>query len=185
MFFNRYNCGGSIISSHFVLTAAHCTKVKFAFLYEVHYATDYIDDDIFSSNVIELFVHPNFNATNLAYDVALLKTANKIDMHGASVVSLPKPNFSIVPGLTLTIVGWGWRGEKKEFPKKLHKTEVITIDWDQCENIYEELLAPQAFCALFDGETPRDACKGNIEKSYSTISKLIDRLQGTLEDRLL
>lgn len=84
-------CGGSIISSLYILTAAHCTRGFASF--EIGFGSNLLNAPIvrmISSTKLE---HPNFNPTLLTNDISLIRLPAGISF-GASIQAVRLPALS-------------------------------------------------------------------------------------------
>ncbi len=103
---NEYICGGSIISSQYILTAKHCcveaTPSNLKVIVGVTCKEDISDNNIYS--VSEIILHPNL-------DVALLRLSQKINFDNSkqpiNFVNALNTSFYNV-GNSVRVSGWGW-----------------------------------------------------------------------------
>ncbi|CAN8027285.1 unnamed protein product [Ixodes persulcatus] len=108
-------CGGSIINSQYVDTAAHCIvdgyKSPSNYIVVVGEqnlnATDPHEERI---AVINITIHPQWNPSTLSYDYALLKLERPLDFAGTEKALMPICLPTLNQGFdwkTCTISGWG------------------------------------------------------------------------------
>lgn len=91
-YYVNHNCGGSILSPDWILTAAHCENDPLETT--VQYGTDTITQ--WGSNIIfakEWFIHPDYDFRNITNDIALIQLNSSIPLSAsAQPVKLP-PKF--------------------------------------------------------------------------------------------
>ena len=72
-------CGATIISSEYVLTAAHCTEgTSNIDIYFADHSYTNNDPGEFVLTANSVIQHPKYNDTTYDYDIALLRLANNI-----------------------------------------------------------------------------------------------------------
>lgn len=144
-------CGGTLIYSQYVVTAAHCVyrKNRQSFVVVIgeedrkglYYLTD-------------LIFHPEFNDTEIVNDIAVLKLHKPV-VH-AETVCMPDANYSQVFGKQLVLVGRGsTTGKNDNLSKHLQQT-VLTVK----NNDSICLTNNKTYCAISsDGSS--NACYGD------------------------
>jgi secreted trypsin-like serine protease len=104
-------CGGSIIHSVYILTAAHCLEDLIKI--EVMAGTLRIFDGTPRYRSIvpasDTLKHPQYNPVTLLNDIGLIALRNPIIMERNVIGTIPLPlrNDRVGSGMTGTVIGWG------------------------------------------------------------------------------
>jgi trypsin len=164
-FRNQPFCGGSIISTSFILTAAHCTDDKSPSSLSVRLGTDRLGTGGEVIAVRSVTIHPRFNMNTIDYDFSLLKLAKLITLQQRvkEVIALAPMNDELVDGSRAFVSGWGDTRNKAESRFYLRGAEISIIGRSTCKRAYS-FLTPQMVCAgrLSGGI---DACQVSIWKT--------------------
>ncbi|KAL4703308.1 hypothetical protein ACJJTC_006671 [Scirpophaga incertulas] len=156
-----YQCGGSIISSSVVLTAAHCLVG----IQRVHVR---IGSTLANSggtmyNTSSYLRHPLYNPLTSDYDVAIVKTqrAMKLDGTTSKVISLPDAGTEVPTGTDLLVSGWGDTSENGNLSETLMAVNVPTVSLEDCRKAYgESAITERMICAGLP-EGGKDSCQGD------------------------
>ncbi|XP_017040595.2 transmembrane protease serine 9-like [Drosophila ficusphila] len=166
LYVNSYlHCGGSIISSRYVLTAAHCIVNQIKVRLGEHDVTTNPDCQGMScsppSQVYDIslaIMHRLFSNSTLAHDIALLKLSRTIefDAHIQPVC------LALSPATTANLrefqaFGWG-RFNQRHYPTKLQTTMLTRMDNSYCRRAVNMPMTNNQICAGFEGT---DSCKGD------------------------
>lgn len=90
-------CGGSIISSTYILTAAHCTvDLPSASAVRVYVGSIYLSQETQVRTVSKIYNHPSYSPSTFLNDIAILKLSSPLDLDQTSVnlVCLPPISFT-------------------------------------------------------------------------------------------
>merc|ERR1712112_572271 len=158
-------CGGTLISSTHVLTAAHCTvgdtPSNIRVLLGEHNITD---SDFNRVDVAEIIEHPNYNKrTRLDNDYAILRLANPVAFtNKVSPACLPADLDVTYAGVLATATGWGitsWGGRE---PDVLQEVNVTVTTNTECNNAWKIVpnvdITANMICATDYGKS---VCKGD------------------------
>ncbi|KAE8165727.1 trypsin-like cysteine/serine peptidase domain-containing protein [Aspergillus tamarii] len=169
----KYICGGTIIASNKILTAAQCVygSETSPFSFSIRYGSLSRSGGQ-SITVSKISRHGQYNNLTMAYDVAVLTLASAIT---------PGPNFSLAKlakntpeaGASCSVSGWGRTSPDGALSEDLQVANVNIIDHAVCVEKYSppHVVDRRMICAgASDGR--RGACTGDVG------SPLIDQSSG-------
>lgn len=159
--FDRQFCGGSLLSSTVVMTAAHCVEDTKPEDIETTVGRTVLsqEDQGQLRNVTDIVVHPRYTDGELAYDVAFL-TLDK-PVRGIAAVHLPTAGTDALlrPGAQATVIGWGNTDtEIPSYADRLRAVDVPILSHVECTATYPEYDKEVNVCAGVEG---KDSCQGD------------------------
>merc|ERR1712088_749918 len=135
-------CGGTLISSTHVLTAAHCTQTSASSIRVLLGEHSIADSDFNRVDVAEIINHPNYNSQTTDNDYAILRLSSPVAFtNEVSPACLPADLSATYAGVLATVTGWGTLSSGGNQPTALQEVDVTVTTNAVCNQAYGSITA--------------------------------------------
>lgn len=151
-------CGGTLVASRYVVTAAHCSDFVTAAQVQVLTGTRRLDGSGVRRNVDRVWIHPAWNDVTFDFDVAVWRLTTPAQGPYALLTNVDPPN-----GTPLLATGWGSLIESPStYPIDLRQVIVPLFPRGDCNdaNSYNGEITARMLCAGFTAGG-KDTCQGD------------------------
>ncbi|KAF4524044.1 hypothetical protein B566_EDAN018120 [Ephemera danica] len=162
---NRFYCGGTLINTRFVLTAAHCVDGFTARRIQIrlleHDRNSASETRVITRGVRTATVHPRYNQNTFNNDIALLRLDQDVPFNGDIQPACLPEKGKRYTGEEGIVTGWGKVGESKPVSPVLQEVTVPILSNTKCSSFYgTSQITDNMLCAGFK-EGGRDSCQGD------------------------
>lgn len=177
----RHYCGGTIISEHYVLTAAHCLDFMVGRESRLFVVIGDLNWRMSTSSLYgrrfgieKLIIHGGYKSTAFGHDIGLIKTKESmkpLKVNGKYIVnSVCLPEKNVEHSGEAELVGWGLFSNRNEMADSLQIADVPILPRPLCVDLYRrrtgliqwfigiELITDKQVCA---GTFGRGICQGD------------------------
>ncbi|CAF1576171.1 unnamed protein product [Adineta ricciae] len=166
---NNYLCGGSIISSSWILTAAHCVNGYAASKVTIYAGSTRRWVGSQTRIVSQIIIHSSYDTDTYENDIALLKLGTALTMSDTAISTICLPSVSSATlaagewpaaGTTVVAVGWGTLSEGGALPSTLQQVTLQTISYQASSCSSSITDSRTQLCAGVSGGG-KDTCQGD------------------------
>jgi secreted trypsin-like serine protease len=142
------SCGATFLGDKWVLTAAHCVDSPNAMFFKMNVGEyDLSDGAENASSIANIYIHPQYDADLIDYDVALVELVESVDALPVVLASKATTDQYAIENSPAIVAGWGGRvgyapgeGPTSDFPDVLHQVQLNLATNAQCRTLLANTL---------------------------------------------
>ncbi|XP_031529550.1 serine protease 1 [Vicugna pacos] len=152
-------CGGSLINSQWVVSAAHCYKSSIQVRLG-EYNINVVEGNEQFISASKIIRHPSYNSNTLDNDIMLIKLKSAATLN-SRVASVSLPTSCASAGTKCLISGWGnTKSSGSSTPDLLQCLDAPILSSSACSSAYPGQITSNMICVGFL-EGGKDSCQGD------------------------
>ncbi|XP_049810279.1 trypsin-1-like isoform X1 [Schistocerca nitens] len=158
-YLEAHRCGGTIVSSNWVMTVASCIWGTAPNNFALRVGTSTRGSGGTAYLATQLFWHDDYVPVTSDKDIGFFQTTDSISFDD-NVQAIPLATEELEAGTSVTVSGWGSLQPGADYPEQLHAVNTTIIDRSSCNDTYEGLITENMICAG-EPEGGKDSCNGD------------------------